>query len=172
MRIPPLYNDKSWQRFFAGIILGMLIGWLFFLYHFGMVHEKLILELNDKKSMIEKHERTIDILRQDQDEQSQENQDKLKVQEIKVEFLNEEEVNLSEMTIHDLRGAIETELEQIRNRQIEAVAASRDLLEKAVENKIYRVGGDKQYQLKIEKFILHTTLELFVRIEPASLDRG
>ncbi|MBU9721135.1 MULTISPECIES: sporulation membrane protein YtrI [Bacillaceae] len=166
MRIPPLYREKSWQRFFAGVFIGLLFGWVFFIYHFGMVHEKLILELNERKSIIEKHEKTIEILQQDQEEQSQETADKLKVQDIEVTLINVDESNLSEMAIHDLRDKVESELDNIRGMQIDTVANSIDLLYKAIENKVFTVGDSRSYQLVIQTLILHRNTEIHVKIEP------
>ena len=163
MRIPPLYNDKSWQRFFAGVIIGMIFGWLFFLYHFGLVHEKLILEINKQKTTIEQQENTIEVLRKDQDEINKESQKSLTVQDIHIRFVNEKDVKLSEMTLNELKGAVESELDIVRNRDIESVANSKDFLLKTVENKIFGVG-DKRYQLKVEQVFLFTTLEMNLRI--------
>ncbi|UCZ52266.1 hypothetical protein LGQ02_15650 [Bacillus shivajii] len=167
MRIPPFYHEPSWQRFFAGIILGMLVGWLFFLYQFGNVHEKLVLKINDQQKEIDSQAKTIDILRKDQDERNEENQKKLTVQDIKLHFVNEDDIKLSELTLHELRSAVESELDIVRNKNIETVHNSREFLEKTVENKIYTIKGtDKRYQLKIEYLVLYTTVDIYLRIEP------
>ncbi|TMW71711.1 sporulation membrane protein YtrI [Alteribacter natronophilus] len=167
MRIPPLYRDKSWQRFTAGVILGMLIGWLFFLYNFGYVYDKMIIEIGKQRTTIENLENTVEILQKDQDEMNRENQEKLTVQEIRVNFINEREVNLSELTIFELRSAVESELELIKNKGIESVFSSRELLKKAVENKTFRINNDKKYQLKIEHFMIYTTTEVDISIHAA-----
>ncbi|PYZ93745.1 hypothetical protein CR194_11365 [Salipaludibacillus keqinensis] len=166
MRIPPLYRDKSWQRFFAGFFIGLLFGWMFFLYHFGTVHEKLVLEIGDQQTEIEKHVKMIEILREDQDEQNEENQKLLTVQDIRIYFMNEDDVRLSELTLHELRGAVESELGEVRNKNIETVANSRNFILKTVQNKIFIVN-DKRYQLKVEQLFLSTTLEMHVMIVPA-----
>lgn len=167
MRIPPLYHDKSWQRLFAGFFIGLLFGWMFFLYHFGTVHEKLVLEIGDQQTEIEKHKKTIEILREDQDEQNEENQKMLTVQDIRIRFINEEDVKLSELALHDLRAAVESELEEVRNKNIETVANSRDFIYKTVENKVFYTNNDNRYQLKVEQLFLYTTLEMRVMIVPA-----
>ncbi|SDZ54678.1 hypothetical protein SAMN05421736_116115 [Evansella caseinilytica] len=166
MRIPPLYQDKSWQRFFAGFIIGMLIGWLFFLYHFGMVHEKLIMEIKEQQTTITNQEDRIENLTKEQDQKNEEMKKSLTVQEITITFTNEKEVKLSELTLQELRGSIEGELELIRNKNIETVASSKELLLKSVENKVFIIG-DKKYRLIIEQLILFTELEMYLRIESA-----
>ncbi|WP_416151485.1 sporulation membrane protein YtrI [Salipaludibacillus sp. HK11] len=166
MRIPTLYRDKSWQRFFAGFFIGLLFGWMFFLYHFGTVHEKLVLKIGDQQTEIEKHENTIEILREDQDEQNEENQKMLTVQDIRIDFINEGDIKLSELTLHDLRAAVESELEEVRNKDIETVANSSNFIYKTVENKVFIIN-DKRYQLKVEQLFLFTTLKMDVMIVPA-----
>ncbi|MBM7096456.1 MULTISPECIES: sporulation membrane protein YtrI [Alteribacter] len=166
MRVPPFYHDKSWQRFFAGVILGMLIGWLFFLYNFGYVHEHLRMEIGKQRSLIESHEKTIEILRKDSDEQNKQLQQMLTVQEIKINFLNESEVNLSELTLFELKGAVESELELVRNKSLENVHLSKEVLKKAIENKRYGIN-EKYYQLKIENTTIYSVLELDISIHAA-----
>ncbi|MBB5172732.1 sporulation membrane protein YtrI [Texcoconibacillus texcoconensis] len=167
MRIPPFYNDSTWQRFFAGIVVGMIIGWLFFLYNFGNVHEKLVLEINKQKSTIENQEETIDILQRDQEEINEEAKKNLTVQDIKITVVNEEDIKLSELTLHELKANVEHELEIVRNKNIETVANTKELLLKAVENKTF-VVNENRYKLNIEQLFLFTTLEIFVRIEEDS----
>ncbi|MDG5786988.1 hypothetical protein QA612_05745 [Evansella sp. AB-P1] len=166
MRIPPFYHEKSWQRFFVGFILGMIFGWVFFLYHFGLVHDKLIMDINELKTTIVKQENTIETLRKEDNERNEEMKKNLTVQDIKIEFTNEDDVNLSELALHELRGAVENLLESVRNQNIETVAISKDFLESTVENKTFGIN-DKEYQLRMEKLILFTTIEMNLRIETA-----
>ncbi len=44
MHIPPYYKRPSFQRFFAGICIGTIIGYLIFIYMFGELQEKWIEE--------------------------------------------------------------------------------------------------------------------------------
>ncbi|MGJ9382395.1 sporulation membrane protein YtrI [Salipaludibacillus sp. CF4.18] len=163
MRIPPFHREISWQRFFAGFFLGLIFGWLFFLFHFGTVHEKLILQIGNQSTEIEKNEKTIEILREDQDEQNRDNEQLLTVQDIHINFINQEQVKLSELTLHELRGSLESELEEVRSRNIETVFASHDFIIKSVENKTFIVN-DKRYKLKVRQLLLYTTVEIHVEI--------
>lgn len=163
MRIPPYYKQAGWQRFFAGVILGMLIGWLFFLYQFGAVHEKLVVEIKKQQSVIKKHETNIEILQSDQKERNEENKKKLTVQDVKVYFKNEQAVKLNELTLHELRSAIENEIKSIKNTNIENVANSKDLLIQTIENKLFIIN-DKKLQVTVKELYLFTTLELYVEI--------
>ena len=166
MRIPPPYHDKSWQRFLAGFFLGLIFGWVFFLYHFGHVHEKLIMEINKQKITIASLEETIETLKENQDEHSEQLKKHITVQDVLITFFNEKDVKLSELTLHELRSSVENDLDAIRTKNIEEVSNSEELLIKAVENRRY-VIGDKRYRLMVNRLVIYTTLKLNLRIEVA-----
>ncbi|WNF36043.1 hypothetical protein RJD24_16540 [Bacillaceae bacterium IKA-2] len=166
MRIPPHYKRAGWQRFFAGIIIGMIFGWFFFIYEFGIVQEKLVTEIKKQESTIKDQLDTIEILRSDQDEVNKDNLKKLTVQEVKVYFKNNKDLKLSELSIHELRSAIENELKSVKSKNIETIASSKYLLFQTIENKTF-VINNKRYQVTIKELYLFTTLELFVVIHLA-----
>jgi hypothetical protein len=166
MRVPPYYKRPGWQRFFAGVIIGMVIGWFFFIYEFGIVQEKLVTEIKKHESTIEDQEKDIEILRSDQDELNKENQKKLTVQEVKVYFKNDKDLKLSELSIHELRSKVENELKPVKNKNIETVANTKELLFQTIENTTYDVN-DKRYQVTVKELYLFTTLEIFVEIRLA-----
>ncbi|OIJ11013.1 hypothetical protein BKP35_12735 [Anaerobacillus arseniciselenatis] len=167
MRIPPYYKKPGWQRFFSGMIIGMLIGWFFFIYQFGIVQEKLVNEIKKQEITINDQKDTIEILRSDQDELNKENQRKLTIQEIKVYFKNDKELKLSELSIHELRSKVENELKAIKNKNIETVANTKELLYQTLENTTYEVN-DKKYQVTVKDVWAYTTLEVFVEIRLAN----
>ncbi len=166
MRIPPFYKQAGWQRFFAGVIIGMLIGWFFFIYEFGEVQEKLVTKIRMQEATIKNQKDTIEILRSDKDELNKENQKKLTVQEVKVYFKNDKLFKLSELSTHDLRSQIEKELSAVLNRNIESVAESKDLLYQSIENKVFEVN-EKRYHVIVRDFVLYTKLQVFVEIRLA-----
>lgn len=164
MRIPPYYKQASWQRFFAGVVIGMLIGWFFFIYLFGNAYDRLIIDYKKQEATIKEQEEKIQFLRSDQEEKNKENERKLTIQEIKVFFNNEKDLKLNELTLHELRSSIESELTAIRKQNIATVASSRHLLIQTLENKIFTVN-DKKYQIIVKELYLFTTLELYVDIQ-------
>lgn len=167
MRVPPHYKQAGWQRFFAGIIIGMLIGWFFFIYEFGNVQEKLVTEIKKQESTIKEQKESIEILRSDQDALNKENLKKLTIQEVKVYFKNDKDLKLSELSTHELRSAIENELKAVKNKNIETVANAKELLFQTIENTIFIVN-EKKYQVTIKELYLFTKLELFVEIKIAN----
>ncbi|OIJ12590.1 hypothetical protein BKP37_13270 [Anaerobacillus alkalilacustris] len=166
MRIPPYYKKTGWQRFFSGIIIGILIGWFFFIYEFGAVQEKLVTEIKKQESTINAQKETIEILRSDQDELNKENLKKLTIQEVKVYFINDKDLKLSELSVHEFRLQIENELKAVKNKNIELVANTKELLIQAIENRDFIIN-EKRYRVTIKGWSIYTTLELFVEIRLA-----
>jgi hypothetical protein len=167
MRVPPYYRQAKWKRFFAGVIIGTIFGWFFFIYQFGSVQEKLVTEIKMQEAIIKDQKDDIEILRSDKDELNKENQKKLTVQEVKVYFKNDKSFKLSELSIYELRSQIENELKTVINKNIETVANTKDLLYQSVENKTFEVNG-KKYHIIVRDFVLYTTLQLFVEIRLAN----
>ncbi|MFB4163011.1 sporulation membrane protein YtrI [Alteribacillus sp. JSM 102045] len=163
MRIPPYYRRPGWQRFFAGIAMGALGGWAFFLFQFGAVHEELVIEINKKRIQIENQKEQIDILRSEERKRNEENEQKLTIQETKIKFTNENKLRLNELALYELKQQVEDEVKFLKNKNIESVVEGKELIKKAVENKTYEVG-DHEYRLHIEEMYIYTSLELHVKI--------
>lgn len=164
MRIPSHYKRPGWQRFFAGVFVGILIGWSFFIYHFGKIHDDLLIELKKQEMMIESQKKRIQTLISDQEKLNEENQKKLTIQEIVIHFTNEQKLKLNELTIYELRQQALNELRYLEGKDIATVAATRELMLKTLENKIFTIG-DTKYRLITEQVYLFTTLELYMKIE-------
>ncbi|SFE68262.1 sporulation membrane protein YtrI [Alteribacillus iranensis] len=163
MRIPPYYRRPGWQRFFAGVFIGVLGGWAFFLFQFGAVHEELVVEINKQKLQIEHQKEQIEILRSEEKKRNEENEKKLTVQEIKIQFANEKEMRLNELALFELKQQAEEEINFLKNKNIESVVDGKDLIRKAIENKTYEVG-DNEWNLVIKEMYIYTNLELVIAI--------
>lgn len=163
MRIPPYYRRPGWQRFFAGFFIGVLGGWAFFLFQFGSVHEELVIKINKQRLQIEHQKEQIEVLRSEEKKRNEENEKKLTVQDIKIQFTNEKEMKLNELALYELKQQIEEEVNFLKNNNIESVVEGKELIRKAVENKIYKVG-EKEWRVKIKEMHIYTNLELLVKI--------
>ncbi|WP_026671607.1 sporulation membrane protein YtrI [Alkalihalobacterium bogoriense] len=164
MRIPPYYKRPGWQRFFAGIIIGMLIGWGFFVYHFGTIHDRLIIKLKTQEITIQNLNEDLEELRSTEKRLNEENQKKLTIQEIEVDFTNDKDLRLNELTIYELKSSVINELKGLKGKDIASVAETNDLMLKTIENKTFEIGETK-YRLKREQVYLFTTLTLYLKIE-------
>lgn len=143
MRVPPLFERRTVQRFFAGIILGILLGWFFFIYQYGQVYEGLIFRLSEQEATIESLEKNIEILVSEQKKLNEENQKDLTVQDIQIHFLNDRRLRLNQLTLLDLKQQALNELQDVKRKDIETVHNMRQLMKSTLENKVFPVGEKK-----------------------------
>ncbi|WP_078555475.1 sporulation membrane protein YtrI [Bacillus alkalicellulosilyticus] len=164
MRIPPYYRRPGWQRFFGGVLLGMLIGWAFFVYNFGTIHEKLIYDIKMKNITIEEQKETIEKLRNEETRLNEEKEKRLTVQEIKITFSNDRQLKLNELTIYELQHSVSNELKEVKGKSISSVVETKELLLRSIENKVFEIG-ERKYRLIRDEMYIYTTLELHMKIE-------
>ncbi|MCM3759659.1 hypothetical protein M3212_02530 [Alkalihalobacillus oceani] len=163
MRVPPFIERPSWQRFFAGVIIGILIGWAFFIYQYGQVYEGLMLRISKQEALIHKQEERIEGLVSEQTKLNEENQKKLTIQQIEIVYVNDRRLRLNQLTLFELREQALNELQFIERKDIETVATMKDSIIKTLENKVFHVG-EGRYQLDVKEVYLFTTLRLYVEI--------
>lgn len=156
MRIPPLYQRKGYQRFFAGMAIGFIIGWAFFLIQGGLAHERLIHKIDDQKLIIKDLEKKNEILTSDDEKANKELAKKFKLHEINVRFSEINSKKLSNLTRVHLIKAVEDDLEHLMGEDTETIAKSNTLLFQAIENKPYRIDDDEQaYRVNIDHLYLY-----------------
>ncbi|WP_413379107.1 sporulation membrane protein YtrI [Alkalihalobacillus sp. 1P02AB] len=169
MRVPPYYRRPGWQRFFAGIAIGAIIGWAFFVNHYGQVYDSMIVKIKTQADEITHLEEDIAQLKNDQVILNEENKNKLTVQDIEISFSNDKQLKLSQLTIHDLKHQAVDQISNLKGDSIETVYQAKDLIYRAIENKTY-VIDDRKYHFKIIGESFYTTLHLTIEIklEPSS----
>ncbi|GEL76860.1 sporulation membrane protein YtrI [Tenuibacillus multivorans] len=163
MHIPPYYKRPSWQAFFIGILVGVVIGYLFFLYVYGEHTERWIEENLTLRQEIKELEQDVELLRQDKDDINMERERRLTIQDVEVEFTNIEDLNLDRFTVIRLTDLVEDEVGTVAGRNIESVSDQRELLIRTIENKTFRVN-DIQYQVKVDQLIIGPTLTVTLEI--------
>jgi hypothetical protein len=165
MRIPPLYLRKGYQRFFAGIAIGCIIGWAFFLLQFGLTHARLISMIKEQKDVIEDYKKKNEILTSDDKKANDELAKKFKLHEINVRTSDTSE-KLSNLTEFHLVKLIEDDLEHLIGEDTETIAKSHVLLVQAIENKDFTLE-DQKYKVRIDHLYLYTgVLTMYVTILP------
>lgn len=163
MRFPPHYRRPNWQRFFAGLAIGILIGWFFFLYQFGSIHQHLTAEIIKKQLMIEEQAETIDILRSNEKKLNEENEQKLTIQQVQVSFLNAKKHYLNELALYELKQQLLKEIKYLEGKNIATIASTKEMLIKTIENKVFTID-ERRFQLKTKQLYLYTTFEIYVEI--------
>ncbi|MFV8827557.1 sporulation membrane protein YtrI [Alkalihalobacterium sp. APHAB7] len=164
MRVPPYYKRPGWQRFFAGVVIGMIIGWAFFVYEFGTINETLVSEIKKQQITIENLNKDLETLRSVEKKLNEENEKRLTIQELEMYFTNEKQVKLSELTLYELKQKGLNELRFLKGKDIATVASTNELMIKTIENTEFQIG-DGRYKLKVEQVYLYTTLKLYMKIE-------
>ncbi|MBP3949753.1 sporulation membrane protein YtrI [Bacillus suaedae] len=167
MRIPPFYERKTFQRFFAGCILGVLLGWTFFIYQYGQVYNELVLRLSEQQAIIENLEERIEELNSEQSKLNEENQKKLTIQEIEIEFNNDRRLRLNQLTLLELRKQVLEEIQHIERKDLESVANTKDLLISTLENKVFVIDQNR-FQVKVDGIFLYTKTQIQLTIIPSS----
>ncbi len=83
MRIPPFYRLPSFQRFFAGAVIGGIVSWMIFIFMYGSMHEKQTQKIQDQQTQLDKLTSTLSYLQEENKELNEENEDELTIQEVR-----------------------------------------------------------------------------------------
>lgn len=167
MRIPPLYHRKGYQRFFAGMAIGFLIGWAFFLVQGGLAHDRLIHKIKNQEADIVDLKKKNKILTSDDVKANEELAKKFKLHEVNVRFSSSASQKLSNLTKMQLAKSVEDDLEHLIGEDTETIAKSHVLLFQAIENKPYELEDEQKYAVKIDHLYLYTgILRIYVSARP------
>ncbi|MCA0171595.1 sporulation membrane protein YtrI [Bacillus sp. RAR_GA_16] len=165
MRVPPLYARKGWQRFLAGLSVGVIFGWLFFLMLFGIMYEKQITTLKEQKIEISDLKMQNQTLLDDKENFNNTEMEKtLLVKNIEVTFEKDKELPLNSLTRHELKKEIQSELNDLLNKDLGAISRTRSFIISSLENKTLLID-DVKYGFEVKQFILWTTVEVELAIK-------
>ncbi|WP_147532610.1 sporulation membrane protein YtrI [Bacillus marasmi] len=163
MRIPPYYHKPSWQVFFSGMAIGGLVCWGIFLYIFGVWQEKQSEEIQKQKDIIKELTAEKNIWQDEFRELNKRNLEKMTVQEIKIEVTNYKKYDLDLLSVYEVEDGIKEDINMVLAKEIETVYESREMLRRAIENKVVKVN-DKRYRLEIREIFIYTTLSIKVEM--------
>ncbi|WP_026676575.1 sporulation membrane protein YtrI [Fictibacillus gelatini] len=166
MRIPSyFFTRKGYQRFFAGVLLGFLIGWVFFLIQFGNLQEYYIREIKMYQDRIQDLNGKIKHWIGEYEKSNKEQEKKLKLQEIQVQITNKNDLHLPGITMYEISQEVQDELENLLGQNIESLAAMKDLVIRTLQNKEFIVD-DNKYRVVVQHLFLYTTMEVHVKVIP------
>ncbi|MBM7605644.1 mannitol-specific phosphotransferase system IIBC component [Metabacillus crassostreae] len=165
MRIPPHYQQPTWQRFFAGVAIGAIISWGVFLFIFGVVQEKQSTEIEEQRTKINELIKKGEIYQQEYSKLNKEAQKKLTVQELNIDLTNGDKYHLKEFKVKNIEDKVKNELADIViAKDIESINSNHLLIERMIENLPIELEDGNKYKLKMTKFMLHTTLSIEIEI--------
>ena len=157
MHIPPYHKQRSWQRFFVGMLFGGVIAYAILIYMYGVMYEELLeenLQLTEAMNDLEKQN---DVLLQDQTDSNA----PLTINEIEITIENPEAVKLDSLLVSQLKSLIKQEIGHLIGVEVNIISVSDQLLISAVENKSFKVD-DTTYHFTISKLTMAPTLKLTV----------
>ncbi|SDB83420.1 sporulation membrane protein YtrI [Shouchella lonarensis] len=163
MLVPRYKKHRGWLRFFAGIALGIFIGWGFFVTEYGASYDQFSTDLSRQESEIsflkQENTRLIEDIRL----QNEENANKLVIQKVSVSIINSDKHRLSQLHLYELKQQVLQELVELQGVNIETIEHVKDVLRGAIENKTYEVNGTK-YTLVMRSVYVYTTLQIDMEI--------
>ncbi|KPB05419.1 sporulation membrane protein YtrI [Bacillus sp. CHD6a] len=158
MRVPPYNRDPGWQRFFSGVVLGAIIGWLIFMLMYGVTLEKNIGDLIKYKEEVKSYKNRIHILTEDNDKLKEE-KDQLKIEDFKITIINHEKYMLNSFSRSSIIARITEDLNDQVSKDVASIKDNRQLLIKVIENKSYTLD-DKRYYFEVDFLYIDTTIEM------------
>lgn len=162
MRIPPYYRYPSWQRFFAGAVVGIIIGFCFFIVLYGLAQERQIDKILEQKTVIEGLQDDLQTLREGHDKENEELAKQLKVQEVKVK-IDKGKFPLNHIVEFELKQDISTQLNILINKDIESVAENSELIFQSINGHSYPVE-DKVYNFKVKTLVIFSVVQVTVTL--------
>ncbi|MGE8078598.1 sporulation membrane protein YtrI [Peribacillus loiseleuriae] len=163
MRIPPLYQKATWQRFFVGVVIGALISWFVFLYMHGVLQEKQINKIHKQSQTIHEMSNKIEIWEKDYNRLNKEAEKKLLIEDVKVVVLNGKQYHLDLLSVAEAEEVIEEDLTSLIAKEVETVYKSKTLLKKSIENKTIEINK-KRYRLEVVEIFFYTTMNIEVKL--------
>ncbi|KQL37946.1 hypothetical protein AN960_13310 [Bacillus sp. FJAT-25509] len=164
MKAPPEQLSHGWAKFFVGIFFGFIISWLVFIYFYGVTEEEQVKQISELKMLNKDYLRDKNIFFENMERMNKENKRKLTVQEIKVTILNYKQYNLNEFTNLQLVNDVKDDLSNLLTQDIKSVSQNRELLRRAIENKVY-IKDDRRFKLEIDTIYFDTVLEITLKIK-------
>ncbi|WP_027410174.1 sporulation membrane protein YtrI [Anoxybacteroides tepidamans] len=165
MRIPPYYQSRAWQRFFAGAAIGAIVSWFIFLHLFGILQEKQVRRIAELQDKIVDLQNDIQIWQEDYVKLNKMNKKKLTIQEIRIHLTNAEQYKLDSYMKFRIEESVKEDISHLVAKDIETVYKSKELLKKTIENKTFTIN-EQAYKLEITELFLFTTLSIELKLKP------
>ncbi|MBP0724053.1 molybdenum cofactor biosynthesis protein MoaA [Bacillus sp. RG28] len=167
MKAPPENISPRWAIFFVGVFFGAVISWLFFIYNYGITEEQQVRNIVKMQKEIDDLNRHHALLSENQERLNKENKKNLTIQEIKIQITNTYQYKLNKFTALLLENDVKNDLSHLITQDIRSVAMNKELLRRAIENKVYE-KDDKRYKLEIQTIYFDTVLEITLKIRTVS----
>lgn len=164
MRIPPYYRRPSWQRFFAGMVIGGAISWCIFIYIFGVWQEKHTALIDKQSEEIIDLKEEKKIWQEEYKEINKRTIEQITIQKINIKITNWEKYKLDLLSVSEIEDSVKDDISLMIAKDIDTVYKSKELIKKIIQNKPVKIN-DKRYKLKVKEMVIFTTLSIQLEIE-------
>ncbi|WP_410983446.1 sporulation membrane protein YtrI [Bacillus cereus] len=164
MRVPNASTAKRWYLFLAGAAVGGILSWFIFLYIYGVFQQEQASTIAEQKQIIKQQKEKLHVLLEDHDKLNKENKQLLTIQEIKIKIANGDKYDLDNLTLENITTSIHNDLQHLLTKNIQSIAQNKELLKKAIENKVYK-HYDRIYRFKVDMISFDTVLEISINIK-------
>ncbi|RYM06927.1 hypothetical protein EWH99_01655 [Sporolactobacillus sp. THM7-7] len=160
MRIPPYYRMPDWQRFLAGCVIGLFVGFSVFLFLYGTAQEKQINRIRELKAEIETLRAQREALIESEERKNRALERQLTVQQIDIIISDS---RMDKATKAEVEHAVAEELHPLVNHSIASVADNSELVKNSIEGKPF-VVSDITYQFRIKSMTIYSTVSLHLEV--------
>lgn len=164
MRIPPYYRKPTWQRFFAGMVIGGAISWCIFIYIFGVWQEKHTALIDKQSEEIVDLKEEKKIWQEEYKEINKRTIEQLTIQKINIKITNSEKYRLDMLSVSEIEDSVKDDISMMIAKDIDTVYKSKELIKKIIQNKPVKIN-DKRYTLQVKEMVIFTTLSIQLEIE-------
>jgi hypothetical protein len=160
MHIPPYHKKKTWQRFFAGSLVGGIIAYIIFIFMYGTMYENQLKENLELTSQVNDLKNQNKALLKD----TENLKTPVTVSVIDITIENAEEISLDSLVVPKLEELVKDEISHITGQSVSIVDEIDQLLISAIENKEYTID-DLRYQFTVRKLTISETVKVFLEAE-------
>ncbi|ODG90921.1 hypothetical protein BED47_09805 [Gottfriedia luciferensis] len=146
------------------MFFGFIISWLVFIYFYGVTEEEQVKQISELKMLNKQYLRDKNIFIENMERMNKEKKRNLTVQDIKVTILNYKQYNINAFTNNQLVTDVKDDLSNLLTQDIKSVSQNRELLRRAIENKVY-IKDDRRFKLEIDTIYFDTVLEITLKIK-------
>jgi hypothetical protein len=163
VRIPPYYRRPSWQRFFAGMVIGGAISWCIFIYIFGVWQEKHTALIDKQREDIVDLTEEKKIWQEEYKEINKRTIEQLTIQKINIKITNWEKYKLDLLSVSEIEDSVKDDISMMIAKDIDTVYKSKELIKKIIQNKPVKIN-DKRYKLQVKEMVIFTTLSIQLEV--------
>ncbi|RIU89736.1 sporulation membrane protein YtrI [Oceanobacillus picturae] len=160
MHIPPYHKKKTWQRFFAGSLVGGIIAYIIFIFMYGTMYENQLKENLELTSQVNDLKNQNEALLKD----TENLKTPVTVSVIDITIENAEEISLDSLVVPKLEELVKEEISHITGQSVSIVEEIDQLLISAIVNKEFTID-DIRYQFTVRMLVISETVKVFLEAE-------